>query len=217
MSDPVSRIQLQTRHRRILVLYAHPATQKSRVNKVLAARIRAIEGVTFHDLYGHYPEFDIDVQKEQALLNSHDVIVFQHPFFWYSTPAILKEWQDLVLEHGWAYGRDGTALRGKLFLSVVTAGGGQAAYEPTGYNARTVRDFLAPIEGTAKLCGMTFLAPFVAHGTHAMKSDHIEKHAHEYRDLLLALRDDRLDIEAASARDLRFLNSSFDRLIRTED
>jgi len=96
---------------RILILFAHPALQKSRVNRVLAGEVRDLDGVAFNDLYERYPEFDIDVTYEQGLLLSHDVIVFHHPFFWYSTPSLLKEWQDLVLAHGWAYGREGTALR----------------------------------------------------------------------------------------------------------
>ena len=41
------------------------------------------------------------------------MIVFQHPVYWYSSPAILKEYQDLVLEYGFAYGHDGHALDGK--------------------------------------------------------------------------------------------------------
>ena len=75
---------------RILILFAHPALQKSRVNALLAAAARPVPGVTFHDLYEAYPDFDIDVAREQKLLLDHDVIVFQHPFYWYSCPALLK-------------------------------------------------------------------------------------------------------------------------------
>jgi glutathione-regulated potassium-efflux system ancillary protein KefG len=200
--------------RRILVLFAHPALQKSRVNRVLAHGIDRMEGITFHDLYEAYPDLGIDVAAEQELLLAHDVIVFHHPFFWYSTPAILKEWQDLVLEHGWAYGREGTALRNKIMLNAVTTGGGEAAYEPGGHNGHTVREFLAPIEQTARLCGMTYLAPFVAHGTHSMAAERISGHAQEYRRLLVALRDDQLDVEAAADPHLPFMNRDLDRLLR---
>ena len=88
----------------ILILFAHPALQKSRVNRVLISTVRDLPGVTFNDLYEAYPEFDIDVKREQELLVRHDIIVFQHPLLWYSTPAMMKEWQDLVLEHGWPTG-----------------------------------------------------------------------------------------------------------------
>ena len=98
---------------RILVLFAHPVQHKSRVNKELVSAIQGIEGITFHNLYEDYPDFHIDVKREQELLLSHDIFVWQHPFYWYSAPAMLKEWIDLVLEHGFAYGRTGKALEGK--------------------------------------------------------------------------------------------------------
>jgi len=202
--------------RRILILFAHPALQKSRVNRVLILGVDEMAGVTFHDLYERYPDFGIDVPFEQELLTAHDVIVLHHPFFWYSTPAILKEWQDLVLEHGWAYGREGTALRGKIALNALTTGGRENAYRPDGYNGRTVRDLLAPLEQTARLCGMTYLAPFVAHGTHGMTPEEMTRHAEDYQRLLSALRDDRIDVEGASSPHLPWVNRDLDRLIRRE-
>jgi len=112
----------------VLVLFAHPAIRNSRVNRRLVAAVRDLNGVTVNDLYGEYPDLNIDVTREQELLAAHEIVVFQHPFYWYSTPAILKEWQDLVLEHGWAYGHDGDALRGKALLSAMTTGGSEDAY-----------------------------------------------------------------------------------------
>ena len=67
---------------RILVLFAHPALEKSRVNRRLVQAVRDLDGVTLHDLYEAYPDLDIDVAREQELLTLHDVIVFQHPFYW---------------------------------------------------------------------------------------------------------------------------------------
>ena len=54
--------------KRILILFAHPAYQRSRANKRLVDRIRNVEGVTFHDLYEVYPDFHIDAAEEQRLL-----------------------------------------------------------------------------------------------------------------------------------------------------
>ena len=198
---------------RILILFAHPALEKSRVNEVLVNEIRDVDGVTFHDLYEAYPEFDIDVPREQELLEAHDVLVLQHPFFWYSTPAILKQWQDLVLEHGWAYGRSGNALRGKKVLSVTTTGGREVAYQKDGYNRFTMRELLAPIEQTAYLCGMEYLPPFVVHGTHGMTPPGMEAHARDYRRALEALRDGRLDLEAAKKH--ARLNAALDSIIQS--
>ena len=100
-------------HRRILVLLAHPALGRSEANKPMVSATRKVAGVSLVDLYAEYPRFEIDIDREQARLRESDVIVFLHPLYWYSTPSLLKEWQDLVLEHGFAYGQQGTALHGK--------------------------------------------------------------------------------------------------------
>jgi glutathione-regulated potassium-efflux system ancillary protein KefG len=185
---------------RVLILFAHPALQKSRVQRVLADFVKPLEGVTFHDLYEHYPELHIDVDAEQRLLAEHDVIVFQHPFYWYSSPAILKEWQDLVLEWGFAYGDEGVALRNKRMLTAISAGGAQDAYQRGGMNHFTIRELLAPFEQTARLCGMEYLPPFVLHAVHRLSKAEIESAAREYREWIVALRDDTLDFDAVRKR-----------------
>ncbi len=184
----------------VLILFAHPALEKSRVQQRLIREARTLPGITLNDLYEQYPTFDIDVRREQELLTGHDLILLQHPLFWYSTPALVKQWEDLVLEHGWAYGSAGHALRGKHFLNVITAGGGAEAYQHKGYNRFTIREFLAPLEQTARLCGMVFLPPYVIHGTHSMTADDIDEAAARYRTLLAALRDDQIDLAAAQER-----------------
>jgi len=184
----------------ILVLLAHPAIRRSRVNRRLADAVRDLDGITVHDLYEAYPDFDIDVRRERRLVEAHDVIVFQHPFYWYSTPAMLKEWQDLVLEHGWAYGREGRALRGKVLLTATTTGGGEPSYTSAGGARIGVRELLAPIEQTARLCGMAYPPPFVVHGTHLLEPAEIQRQARDYRRLLEAFRDGTVDLEAAAGR-----------------
>ena len=187
---------------RVLVLFAHPVIERSRVNRCLLDHITGLEGVTVRDLYEHYPTFAIDVAAEQELLLEHDVIVFQHPLFWYSTPAILKEWQDLVLEHGWAYGDEGRALEGKLFLVSTTTGGSEFAYRTDGQNRFTMREFLVPLEQTAALCRMRYIAPYVVHGSLLIAGlQDAKPHALGYRAFIEALRDGRLDLEAASRAD----------------
>ncbi len=192
----------------VLVLFAHPAVARSRVNLRLVEAARAVPGVTVNDLYERYPDFDIDVAREQELLAAHDVVVMQHPFYWYSTPSILKEWQDLVLEHGWAYGRGGRALVGKVMLNALTAGGPEQAYRPDGPNHFTIRELLAPLEQTARLCGMHYLAPFVVFGTHRLRPAEIEGHAAGFAALLTGLRDGTVDLEAAGRAPLLGVSSS---------
>lgn len=179
----------------ILILFAHPAFQKSRAQKHLVAAVRDLENTTFHDLYEEYPDFNIDVPREQQLLLDHELIVFQHPFYWYSSPALLKEWQDLVLEHGFAYGHGGTALHGKCMMTAITSGASRDAYCREGYNCFTIRQFLAPFEQTAVLCGMRYLPPYVIHDMHrGIEENLMDQHAQGYRQVLTALRDDTLDL-----------------------
>lgn len=177
----------------VLVLYCHPMPHRSRINRAMADAVRDLPGVTLHDLYEEYPDFAIDIPREQALLAAHQTIVFQHPFFWYSTPALLKEWQDLVLTFGWAYGRGGTALRGKELLTATTTGGPQDAYRTEGHHRTTVPRLLAPIAQTARLCGMAYLPPFVVHGAHRLDAPGLAAAVDRYRTVIEAVRDRRLD------------------------
>ena len=182
----------------VLVAFAHPALRRSRVNRVMADAVRDLPGVTFRDLYETYPEFDIRVREEQELLRGHDVLVLQHPLYWYSCPAIVKEWLDLVLEHGWAYGRDGTHLRGKIWLTAVTTGGGAEAYFPEGMHGVHIRDLLLPFERTAALCGMRYLPPFTVHGSLRLNAAQIAMAAEDYRRVVEALRDGVVDHDAVA-------------------
>lgn len=195
----------------ILILFAHPALQKSRVNKILLGSVKDIEGVTFHDLYELYPDFHINVGKEQELLQNCDIIIFQYPMFWYNVPALLKEWQDLVLAHRWAYGKDGTALKGKKLLCAITTGASESLYSKKGFNRFTIKEFLNPIRQLACVCGMDFLPPFVVHGTHSLTETEIVSHSEDYRKLVIALRDNKVDLEAARA--FQRLNADMDKII----
>ena len=174
---------------KILILFAHPAFQKSRINKELVKAVQGLEGVTFHDLYENYPDFFIDIKREQKLLLDNDIIVWHHPFYWYSAPSLLKEWMDMVLEHGFAYGKEGRALEGKSVLSVVSTGGQMEVYNEKGANKYTISEFLVPFRQSANLCRMKYLPPFVVHGSHILVEGDILKYAERYRKVLCILRD----------------------------
>ena len=82
---------------KILILFAHPLYEKSRVNQIVNKYIPDSEYITFNDLYEEYPDFKIDTNREQDLILNHDIIIWQHPLYWYSCPALLKQWMDMVL------------------------------------------------------------------------------------------------------------------------
>lgn len=171
---------------RILVIYAHPTHRHSKVNRRLIEVARTIPNVLVHDLYETYPDFYIDVEYEQEMLGGADLIVFQHPIRWYSMPGLLKEWVDLVFELGWAYGRDGTALKDKDFWLVATTGGPHESYSESGYHGHEFSEFLPPIQQTALLCGMRWLTPLVLHGARDLDDEIVEAHAAAYRQKLAA-------------------------------
>jgi len=171
---------------RVLVLYAHPNHGVSRANRVLRGAIEGVPGVTVHDLYDCYPNLFIDVRREQRMLLEHDVLVFQHPMQWYSAPAILKEWEDSVLENGWAYGEGGDKLRGKHFMQAVSTGGHTESYRHGGKAHFTVPELLRPFEQMAHYCGMVYLPPFVTHDARESDDRAIAAQAERYRALLEA-------------------------------
>jgi glutathione-regulated potassium-efflux system ancillary protein KefG len=201
--------------KKILVLFAHPAYKRSKMNSALRRAIEDLDGVTVHDLYARYPDFLIDVAKEQQLCLDHDVLVLQHPFYWYSTPAIINEWLDLVFEHDWAYGTNGRALEGKLFFQALTAGGDATSYSALGSNRYTLRQLTLPFQATANLCRMRWLPPYAVLGAHrGLHADELAAHAANYRRTLLALRDDRIDLDLAAS--FALLNSDLATLIGEE-
>ena len=178
----------------ILILFSHPALEKSRVHRRLLRGLPQLPGVTLNDLYENYPDYDVDVRRSRMCSGAR-YYRFPASVLLVQRPPLLKQWQDLVLEHGWAYGSRGTALRGKRTLHIVSTGGSAAAYQSEGDNRFTVRELLAPWEQTARLCGMEFLPPFVIHGTHSLTAAGLESETDRYRRFLVGLHDGTLRLK----------------------
>lgn len=172
---------------RVAVLFAHPYPRRSRANKALLAALDGVDHLTVRSLYERYPDFDVDVEAEQTLLREADVVVWQHPMYWYSVPGLLKHWLDKVLIRGFAYGPGGTALHGKRCLWVTTTGGDDDAFRPGGLHDHPLSSFVPPIEQTARFCGMRWEPPFVVHGAHTLGDDALALRARAYRERVLAL------------------------------
>ncbi|WP_343701271.1 NAD(P)H-dependent oxidoreductase [Chitinophaga sp.] len=173
---------------KILVLFAHPAFERSRIHARLLRAAATVQDVTIRDLYQVYPDFDVSPQAEQPIVEQHDVIIFQHPFYWYSGPALIKQWMDLVLEHGWAYGKNGTRLQGKRMMNVLSMAGNEQAYSTEGHHGHPVNAFLLPFEQTARLCYMQYLPPFVVHSSNTLNDQQLNEHANRYIQLLEQLK-----------------------------
>jgi glutathione-regulated potassium-efflux system ancillary protein KefG len=177
--------------RKILCIFAHPNLQRSRANRRIIDSMQGIPGLTIRSLYDLFPDFYIEPRREQELVSAHDALVFQHPFFWYSMPPLMKLWIDTVLEYGWAYGPEGKALEGKDFLLSITAGGPLDSYRPEGYNSYPVESFFPPYQQTARLCGMRWQAPLVLHHSTRVGDAELLAHAEHVRDRVRLLATER--------------------------
>jgi putative NADPH-quinone reductase len=173
--------------RKVLVVFAHPAPQRSRVNRRLVQAARALPGVELVDLYETYPDFYIDVAAEQENLADADALVFLHPVQWYGMPSLLKEWVDTVLVPGWAYGAGATALVGKRYWLVASTGSPAAAYAPGAAHGHAFEAFLPPYRQIAALCGMEWVAPHILHGAHQCPEEALAAHVDSFVDRLGAL------------------------------
>lgn len=173
--------------KKTLLIVSHPNMANSKFNKALVQEVEGLENLTIRHLEGIYGS-DIkafDVQKEQELLLGHDRIVFQFPWYWYSTPAMLKAYQDEVFTYGFAYGSTGDKLNGKEFKVAITIGGAEYAYQAGGWNNFSINELLTPLRQTANLTGMKFTRGFFLYGVGAMSEDELKQKAKEYKEVLL--------------------------------
>jgi glutathione-regulated potassium-efflux system ancillary protein KefF len=171
----------------ILIVYAHPYPDQSRVNQQMLKRAAANPDVVIRSLYDLYPDFDIDVEAEQRAVEQAELVVLQHPMYWYSMPPLLKLWIDKVFTHGWAYGKDATALNGKSLLWAVTTGGEHDHFQMGAYPGFAV--LAQPLQATALYCHMRWLEPLVVHGAFAGDAEAQREQIEHYGERLAAWKE----------------------------
>ena len=171
----------------IVVIVAHPYPDRSYANRVLVRSLDGLRGVEVRSLYDLYPDFTIDADAERAAVEAASVVVWQHPIYWYSTPALLKLWFEKVLSPGWAWGPGGEALRGKRCLWVVTTGGDGVDYLPSGIHGYPFEAFAPAVRQTAEFCGMEWLEPLIVHEARQLDVSDLEAWGQRYRARLEAL------------------------------
>ena len=171
--------------KKALVLYAHPNPAQSRANRIIIDNLKGLESVTVNDLYEKYPYFHIDVKKEKELILQNELIVFQHPFYWYSMPPLMKMWVDEVLDYGFAYGPNGDQLKNKSFLLSITAGGALDRNLREGQDPLDIESFFTPYKHMAQMCGMKWVKPLILHGSQRTTEDEILLHAENIRKRLV--------------------------------
>lgn len=160
----------------ILVISGHTNLNDSYANKTILEELnRTLPEAKYVYLDKLYPDFRINVEKEQQRLIKADIIVFQFPLFWYSTPSILNRYVEEVFRHGFSHGSTGGKLAGKQFVLSFTSGAPEEMYQKDGLQNYPIEDFLPPYKQTANLCRLKWEG-FVYSGgmSYANRNDEIQ-------------------------------------------
>lgn len=170
-----------------LVILAHPSIADSRVNKRWKQELaQHPDEIAIHELYKEYPDWNIDIEREQKLLEAHNHIILQFPLYWYSYPPLLKKWLDDVFTHGWAYGSKGNKLKGKKLGIAMSIGDKKENYLPTGSVSFTVEEVITPFKASAVHVGAIALPYFAVFGSSFQASDkEINQSAKDYIDYIV--------------------------------
>lgn len=167
---------------KIMVIIAHPQLNHSRANQTWILELKKHANIDVRDLYQEYPDWKIDREREQQLLLQYDRVVFQFPFYWYSSPPLLKKWFDDVLTYGWAFGPGGDHLKDKEFIVATTTGGTESGYRSGGNNWFTISELLRPIQSTITKCNGNYLPAFVTYNASEATDIQLTQEAKKYTD-----------------------------------
>jgi putative NADPH-quinone reductase len=149
-----------------LIILGHPTFEKSVANKTIIEELKKSNlDLEIRSIHNLYPDYNIDIRAEQEALLRHETIVFQYPFYWYSMPAILKQWFDVVLTYNFAYGAKGDKLKNKHFLPSFTVGAPEKEYQTLREHHFRVQEFCKNLEQTAYYTQMNYQDPIYIHGT----------------------------------------------------
>lgn len=166
-----------------LILSFHPDLGRSHANRAMLDAVKDLEGIAIVDLYGLYPTDEVNIAAEVQRLLSAKRLVLQFPVQWYSTPALLKTWQDSVLTQMYylAYETQGQKLEGLPILIVATAGNTPEAYSETGVNLFPLEQLLQPLRATAHRCQWAWSDPFLVYQANTLPGSELDVVAAEYR------------------------------------
>ena len=174
-----------------LIILAHPNFDKSFANKTIIDELHKSNlDIEIRDIHNLYPDYKINARAEQEALLRHQTIVFQYPFYWYSMPAILKQWFDLVLEYQFAYGSKGDKLKGKNFLPSFTVGAPEKGYSTLEEHHFRIYEYCKNLEQTAYYTQMNYIEPIYFHGTSLVAGyteEDVRKKARKQADNLVKL------------------------------
>lgn len=133
------------------MILAHPRLEDSIGNKIISSNL-ADNNTEIRHLDKLYPDFKIDIKAEQKALLSADIVIFQYPLFWYSMPAIMKEWIDQVIQYGFAFGKDSYNLENKKLIVSFTIGS-----PIKDYPQEVIQKIAFPFKGLASYCKLEYV------------------------------------------------------------
>lgn len=170
-----------------LVIIIHPDMGSSAVNKRWAEELRkSPDKFTVHELYACYPDEKLDIKAEQKLIEEHDKIVFQFPYYWFNCPPLFKKWLDEVMTHGWAYGsKSGFKMAGKKIALAMSLGSDEEEYSPANVYKYTLEELTRPFEITFEYVKADYQPFFAYYGIEYNSSpERIEISVSVYLDFL---------------------------------
>ncbi|MDO7252964.1 NAD(P)H-dependent oxidoreductase [Helicobacter cappadocius] len=167
-----------------LIILAHPNIKSSKINKALCESIKNTSDITLHNLHEIYPDGKIDALKEIELLKSHDKIVFQFPLYWFSSPSILKEWQDVVFS-SILYGKNPKMLSGKTFQIITSIGSPKEKYTSDGRNQKSIDEILMPMNMSASYMNMKPQDVFGVYNAMGITNEELSKATSDYQKILI--------------------------------
>ncbi|WP_043829073.1 NAD(P)H-dependent oxidoreductase [Muricoccus aerilatus] len=172
-----------------LILLCHPDYPSSRANRALADAARTVPEVEVVHLDALYPDGRIDAGPEVARLIAARRLVLQFPVQWYSTPPLLKSWQDLVLTRMFYVNAEdeGARIAGRPVMVAATAGNRPEAYSESGVNLFPLSDLLRPLQATAHRCALEWQEPFLNFGARSASNTALEAAGQAYAERLRAL------------------------------
>lgn len=166
-----------------LIIVIHPNISESDMNKKWVEELHKFpEKYTVHQLHEHYPDGNIDVLAEQSLIEAHDRIIFQFPYYWFNCPSLFKKWLDEVLTHGWAYGsKSGYRMKGKKVALAISLGVEDEELRSSGKYKYTLEELTRPFELSFEYVKADYQVPFAFYGLEFNVSErHIELGVRSY-------------------------------------
>lgn len=182
-----------------VLILAHPDLAASRANRALVEGVRDLPGLGVADLHALYPDGEIDFAAERARLLGADRLVLQFPMYWYSTPPLLKRWEDEVLTPLFYMEPDAAASTAGLpVLAATTIGGTAENYTAEGVIGFTVDQLFTPLRAIAGRCGWLWQRPHVVHDVRSLDDEALRGAGALYRSALLGMpaKDRRLALAA---------------------